>query len=162
MTKPTWKSDVEKYEALRDVLIALSYSLKVMHYPGISAAVRQFNGMLLMSNVWFSDKPANQWRHYGDRNGCQNLLWLINQFTGIACYFELAAVIHSYHPSGSNPRMAQMIREYNNRIRSHGQYQRAYRFEEDHYKEFNLPKTAFYVLREISANGKVQINGKDS
>ena len=162
LTKATWTNDVEQYEALRDCLIALTYSLKVMTYPGISAAIRQHNNLLVMSNIWFSGKPADQWRFYDvNPDGVRNLRWLVNQFTGIASYFDLIGVIHSYHAGNAAPRMSPILAKYNQCIRDRAEWQRSRQLETRH-SEFNLPRTAFYVLREKSANGQVQITGKDS
>lgn len=157
----TWKNDAEQYEALRDVLIALSYSLKVMVYPGISAAIRQHNNMLILSNIWFTGKPTQQWEFYQKPDGIRNLRWLVNQITGIAVYFGLVGVVHSYHAGGSNPRMAEVFARYNHDHPDRGPWQRSHQLESRH-QEFNLPKTAFYVLRDKSTNGQVQIDGKDS
>ncbi|QQO90380.1 hypothetical protein pEaSNUABM5_00238 [Erwinia phage pEa_SNUABM_5] len=162
LTKATWKSDVEQYEALRDCLIALTYSLKIMTYPGISAAIRQHNDLLVMSNIWFTGKPADQWRFYSmNQDGVRNLTWLVNQFTGIAAYFGLTGVIHSYHACNAEPRMSSILARYNHAIRDRAQWQRSRQLESRH-QEFNLPRTAFYVLREKSTNGQVQITGEGS
>lgn len=161
LTKATWKSDTEQYEALRDCLIAISYSLKIMYYPGISAAIRQHNDLLILSNIWFSGKPNQQWEFYTKQDGIRNLTWLVAQFTALATYFGLTGVIHSYHASGTNPRMCETLARYNAKIHDRAEWQRSRQLETRH-EEFNLPRTAFYVLREKLTNGQVQVTGEGS
>ncbi|AQT28704.1 hypothetical protein YOLOSWAG_226 [Erwinia phage vB_EamM_Yoloswag] len=141
-------------------MIAISYSLKVMQYPSLQASLVQHNNLLVLSHIWFWGKPSDQWSYFKNPVGQTNLVWLVMQLTGVACYFGLTPVVHSFHSSGSNPRMLDTIQQVNRQISDRAQYQRDRQFERCVSQELGLPPTAFYVLRELNSNGQVQIDNR--